>query len=209
MHHIKPWWTLCNTSFSKIMVSVGSRRLLPDGVMLAVFICMAFCFGRAALPMEDPPAFLMEQVGGGWVELGHGFKNTGFRQYADELGPDGIIKLTEEYHISPEVLANPDWTRPLENGERLDIGVEDGKIAGFNRSWTTAWSRMTLAVPLEPDRMTLEDWPALPGIGAKLAARIEFDRQKNGDFGSLGAVQRVSGIGPKRIASWKEYFFRQ
>ncbi|MCP3177174.1 helix-hairpin-helix domain-containing protein [Desulfuromonas sp. KJ2020] len=54
--------------------------------------------------------------------------------------------------------------------------------------------------------MSLADWTVLPGVGPKLAERIEKDRQKNGDFGSLEALQRVKGIGPKRINSWKFFF---
>nr|WP_283775430.1 helix-hairpin-helix domain-containing protein [Desulfuromonas sp. CSMB_57] len=54
--------------------------------------------------------------------------------------------------------------------------------------------------------MTLRDWEALPGIGPKLAERIEEDRQKNGDFGVWSEVQRVKGIGPRRIEALEKYF---
>ena len=37
----------------------------------------------------------------------------------------------------------------------------------------------------------------LPRIGPALAARIVADRRINGEFGSLEALQRVRGIGPK------------
>jgi competence protein ComEA len=189
------------------MVRNAAKRLLPDSVLLAAFIGLAFSLGRVVLPVGDPPAFLMEPVGSGWVELGQGFDPAGFRQYFGDLGPGGIINLTQGNLIDPEVLENPDWIRPFENGERLDIRLNGGKIAGFHRSWMTAWSRITLAIPLNPDRMMRDDWPALPGIGKKIAERIELDRQKNGDFGNLRALQRVSGIGPKRIAAWEGYFY--
>jgi competence protein ComEA len=41
----------------------------------------------------------------------------------------------------------------------------------------------------------------LPRIGPALAARIVADRQQRGPFGSLDALQRVRGIGPKLAAS--------
>jgi competence protein ComEA len=41
----------------------------------------------------------------------------------------------------------------------------------------------------------------LPRIGPALAARIVADRQGRGPFGSLEALQRVRGIGPKVAAS--------
>ena len=40
----------------------------------------------------------------------------------------------------------------------------------------------------------------LPKIGPALAARIVADREARGAFGSLGALERVRGIGPKLAA---------
>jgi competence protein ComEA len=54
--------------------------------------------------------------------------------------------------------------------------------------------------------MVGDDWQALPGIGPKLAERIEVDRQKNGEFASLEDLKRVSGIGKKRIEAWRIFF---
>ena len=188
------------------MAKVFCRHLLPDSVMLAAFVWMIFGFGRAVLPAGDPPAFLLERSGGIRVELGQGFRVSGACQIFGEMAPASIIYLTEGRVVAPHLLQNPDWTKPLENGERLDIQLDGEKINAFHRSWMSAWARITLSVPLDPDRMTQEDWSALPGIGKKLAARIEIDRQKNGEFGDLRALQRVPGIGPKRLIAWQEYF---
>ena len=68
--------------------------------------------------------------------------------------------------------------------------------------------RMVLAIPLQPQTMTLDDWQALPGIGPKLATAIELDRQKNGEFCTLADLDRVPGIGPGRLAAWKMYFLK-
>lgn len=59
-----------------------------------------------------------------------------------------------------------------------------------------------LARPLAPneridvDRASIEDLTRLPRIGPALAARIVRDREADGPFGTLEALQRVSGIGP-------------
>ena len=188
------------------MAKLFGRHLLPDSVMLAVFVWIIICAGRAVFPEGDPPAFLLERTGGVYIELGQGFRDSGVRQFFGETAPAGIIYLTDGRNAAPDILRDPDWTRPLENGERLELQLDDEKIISFRRSWMTASTRITLSVPLGPDRMTEEDWSALPGIGAKLANRIEADRQKNGDFGDLKSLQRVPGIGPKRISAWQEYF---
>ncbi|HEX2718155.1 MAG TPA: helix-hairpin-helix domain-containing protein [Gemmatimonadaceae bacterium] len=49
---------------------------------------------------------------------------------------------------------------------------------------------------IDVDRANAEELEALPRIGPALAARIVEDRERNGAFGSLEALQRVRGIGP-------------
>lgn len=65
---------------------------------------------------------------------------------------------------------------------------------------------MLLGIPLVPDQMDFADWDALPGIGPELAKTIMDNRQENGDFGSFGALQRVPGIGEKKLKKLKRYF---
>lgn len=62
-----------------------------------------------------------------------------------------------------------------------------------------------LARPLRPgekvdlDRASAVDLSRLPRIGPALAERIVADRNARGPFGSLAALERVSGIGPSAI----------
>jgi competence ComEA-like helix-hairpin-helix protein len=49
---------------------------------------------------------------------------------------------------------------------------------------------------VDVDRATAEELETLPRIGPALARRIAADRESNGAFGSLEALQRVKGIGP-------------
>ncbi len=182
------------------------RQPLPDSMVLAAALFMVFWFGRAVLPVEDPPAFAVASSAGIWVELGSGFREPGMRQYFAEIAPMDVMELTQAQRVISKDLARPDWHKALENGERLDLRLDDGNITEFKRSWMSAWARLALGVPLHPDRMTQEDWSALPGIGKTLALRIEQERQRSGDFGDLEALQRVPGIGPKRISAWQEYF---
>ncbi len=66
--------------------------------------------------------------------------------------------------------------------------------------------RVSMGIPLHPDRMSLDDWQFLPGIGEALASRIELNRQKYGDFVSLEGLARVQGIGLKSIEKWQVFF---
>jgi competence protein ComEA len=50
---------------------------------------------------------------------------------------------------------------------------------------------------------TLDQLDALPGVGAKLAARIVDYRQKNGGFKKLEDLMNVQGIGEKNFLKLK------
>jgi competence protein ComEA len=80
------------------------------------------------------------------------------------------------------------------------------QVVAIERDWMPSGQRIALGVPLHPDHMSAADWQILPGVGTRLAERIEQDRQENGDFNSLEAVARVSGIGPRRLETWREFF---
>lgn len=50
--------------------------------------------------------------------------------------------------------------------------------------------------PIDLDRASAEEIETLPGIGPALARRIVGDRDANGPFGCLVALDQVRGIGP-------------
>ena len=94
----------------------------------------------------------------------------------------------------------------LETGRRIDLDRQGSEKLSISLSWMSASQRVTLGIPLHPDKMTQLDWEFLPGIGEKLAAKIEMNRQKNGDFGSLDGLLRIKGIGSSKIELWEEFF---
>jgi len=185
-----------------------SRRDPRQGLTLFVVLLagyLAVLSGRECLRHEGPPAFVVSSPHGIWIDLGDGFPVQGAQQIFDALLPAGAKKLTIDFDgfamITDELLR-----RPLESGERLDILPEERDKRCLRRSWMTAAQRIALGIPLHPDRMKVADWECLPGIGPGLAQRIEANRQKNGDFGPFENLQRVKGIGAKRLAAVKEFF---
>lgn len=55
------------------------------------------------------------------------------------------------------------------------------------------------------DRAPADEIARLPRIGPALAARIVDDREANGPFGSLEALDRVSGVGPGLLTAIEPY----
>jgi len=177
----------------------------PAFALLAVLIFLGVLLSREVFHNGDLPVFLPQEQGIMQIELTGGDLVAGMYQFYDGLTPADVIKLT-----MPEMslILGPDtgWFQPLSNGEILRFNKKDQKIALLRREWMPASHRIAMGIPLHPDRMTQTDWLVLPGVGAGLAARIESDRQKNGEFGSLKALARVNGIGVKRLNHWKIFF---
>jgi len=139
------------------------------------------------------------------VEFGRGFCPAGVYQIFD--GPQAqIAKYLTTCDVRQQRLLDTLDVAQLKQGEKLEIIDKIGHEKGLDSAWMSASLRISLGVPLHPDRMTLDDWVDLPGIGGKTAARIEADRQKNGVFGSLEALCRVPGLGVKRIDKLKKFF---
>lgn len=182
--------------------------LTPRGTLVLVLIllvCFSVTFSRAVFREKGPPAFFLEKHQGITVLLGDGFPSPGVYQFSDGTTPMGVIGLTGLAFKENQV-SHPALSSPLQSGEMLTCSLEGLKIGTLQRSWMPAKQRMALSIPLHPECMNYEDWQALPGIGPRLAEKIEKDRQQNGDFGSLEGLKRVRGIGPKRIKVWKIFF---
>lgn len=181
------------------------------GLLLAVVLLLATAgiqYGLVApFVGEGHQAVSIGESDGIWVELGEGFPQLGVHQFIDETALCGAIQMTLGVKGHARCLKTFS-SHPLVSGEFLSLNAEDPEIIDVKRSWMTAGRRIVLAIPLQPEAMTRDDWQALPGIGPKLAAAIESDRQKNGDFQSLADLARVPGIGPGRLAAWKMYFLK-
>jgi len=63
------------------------------------------------------------------------------------------------------------------------------------------------ARPLDPNLATQADLEALPGIGPVLAKRIIAYRTAHGPFKKIGDLEKVSGIGPKKLEKIEPYLF--
>jgi competence protein ComEA len=178
------------------------------GVFILIFLLLLIGiweFYRArnsgeALEMESP---LPSR--GTLVFLGEGFPEKGIHQFYDDPTPQSVIHMTLP-GIASIAVDSTLLNSSLRSGEGLELFSENGQIVEIKRFWIPSEQRMALFIPLHPDRMSRRDWEALPGIGPGLAERIEKNRQKNGDFGCLESLERIKGIGEKRIQKLKKYF---
>ena len=165
-----------------------------------------FRLSRVIFPARDEsPAFYANNPGYVTVYLGAGFKNQGYHQIIDGIFAAAVIQMAGA-QITPKLRKSLAEKGPLHSGEGLEIDLLNAKVLEVRRFFVSAGQRITLEIPLHPDTMKANDWQALPGIGPRLAERIMADRQKNGDFGNLEALERVKGIGTGTVKRLSEFF---
>ncbi|TLM66415.1 MAG: hypothetical protein FDZ69_06265 [Deltaproteobacteria bacterium] len=172
----------------------------------AVFVLLIVTLSRGVLLPQDPPALPVQAVGTVRVLLGAGFAEPGVHQFSDGLTVRSVIELTGGGAAGDA--AGPAGVGDLFLAEGMAFDVVDlsENKREIWQGWMPARQRLALGIALHPDRMSREDWEALPGIGPRLAEQIENDRQIYGDFGSFEALERVKGIGPGKLKGLRAYF---
>ena len=180
-----------------------NRRAVAT-VIIVVLMFVGLNWNRFARDTGEP-VFLRETAGV-WVLLGEGFSDVGLaRQFNDDCHLKSVIGLTN-HSFAADVQRIVSDNPLVESGRRIDLIVQETEIQSISFSWMTAGQRVALGIPLHPDRMTLSDWEFLPGVGAKTAVKIKQNRHENGDFGSFEGVRRIKGVGPSKMASWRQFF---
>lgn len=60
--------------------------------------------------------------------------------------------------------------------------------------------RLLLGVPLDLNAAAARELAFVPGLSPRLAAEVVADREARGPFGRVDDLERVRGVGPKRLA---------
>jgi competence protein ComEA len=171
--------------------------------------CLAatfFFIGHGASRKGAPVAFLHPAVAGNTVRLKGHVPIPGVYGFPDNTDLATAIKMTVPL-LAGKVSDKELLDAQLKNGDIVEVVTKDQEHVEIIITKMKAKERMVLGIPLHPDQMDFADWESLPGIGPGLAKRIMDDRQKYGDFGPIESLQRVPGIGEKKLQELKKYFY--
>ena len=83
--------------------------------------------------------------------------------------------------------------RMMKDAERHGVIICPPILNGSGRSWRPV------------NGMVVAGWEAIPGVGAKMADRIEASREKDGEFNSWDNMARIPGIGPKKVEAMEAF----
>lgn len=191
-----------NTNLRKILNRSATVRVLGT-TLIALVISILLLQSRSLHRKEKTPAFFVPTAEEHcWIEIQN---RAGKRQIYDVLVADCVDQMTLWVGASPSqarYLGSINYV----SGQHIEIVSKDDGNEELEFGWMRAGKRMALGILLHPDRMDVIDWQDLRGIGPALAHRIINDRQKNGDFGCVVNLKRISGIGDKTLSVVHPWF---
>ena len=181
------------------------KQLFALWFLSACLAATLFSAGHEASRKGLPVAFLRYTATGTLVRLKGSVPATGIYRFPEDARVGAVINVTAPL-LAGKVADKALLETKLQNGNIIEITAKDRQHPGITIEKMRAKERMLLGIPLDPDLMDFADWDSLPGIGPGLAKSIMADRHKNGAFGSIGSLQRVPGIGEKKLRELKKYF---
>lgn len=103
----------------------------------------------------------------------------------------------------------PSSSKILETGTLLTVGKESPKEIHVKIERMAANKLLVFSIPLDLNRVSIEDLCLIPGIGESLAQKIITYRERRRGFRSVEELKNVNGIGEKKFHSFKTYFVIQ
>lgn len=174
-------------------------------LILAVAVFIPVCAKNRTVPVREQAVFLHYTSGYSLIKVKGTHDLDGVYRFSDGVTLRDVKKMT---NATGEVIVNGrnGLDDLLNNGDLVEFSKKTGNSLEMTVKTMTASEMILLGIPLDPDGMSRQDWESLPGIGPALAKAIIDDRQKNGDFGKVGALLRVPGIGKGKLELLRKYF---
>jgi competence protein ComEA len=164
---------------------------------------------RGIFQGEDTPVLFLPEgtppSGTVTIRVDGNVVNPGIYQYHHADDTITVMKMTVTGH---GVCGAKDslLSHGINSGDVLWVSRKKGNLLEIEKKSMSTSEKMILGIPLDPNKMTVDDWVKLPGIGYATAERIVEDRQNNGDIFCLEELERVRGIGKAKIRQVKKFF---
>jgi competence protein ComEA len=180
------------------------RRLIL-WVMMLVFTIVIYMKSHGPENKGSPVAFFNNQKAGITVKVAGNVGFPGIYFVPEKATVNTVINMAVPAGKQKQV-AHSLADAQLKNGDVVEILRYSGQHINIIIKNMRAQDRIMLGIPLELNRMDVDDWDCLPGIGPVLAARIVNDRQLNGDFSCVSDLKRIQGIGETKVQQLEGYF---
>jgi competence protein ComEA len=164
--------------------------------------------GHRISPSRETVAFLpggSAKSGGVTIRIEGNLVKPGIYHFDNDVSVGTVTIMTVPFLRNPSRIYS--WFKNrLYSGDVVNIQFDNVEHVEIIKKTMSVSERMTLGIPLDPNRMTAEEWEQLPGIGPSLARKIIIERQINGGYATIKDIKRVFGIGAAKVQQLECYF---
>lgn len=127
-----------------------------------------------------------------------------------ESAPTSFVSSSEQTIFEIEypggvskVYLLPKQESEIKNGSKIAIATNEGKEGSVYIGLMSGEKHIIFSIPLDINQAAAKDFEALPDIGPKLAERIVETRERLGGFKTIDDLQKVKGVGGKKLDKLK------
>jgi competence protein ComEA len=173
--------------------SMGQQKILFFLALLIFFLLFFKFYFHPSPPPEETYKETVVEVSGGVQHPGvYIFKNPPtLKEAVDKAGGLKEAALFDKVSLS----------ELLETGTLLTVAKESPNEVKIKVARMEANKLLVFSIPLDLNRVSVEDLCLIPGIGESLAREIVTYREKRNGFRSVEELKNVKGIGEQK---WKD-----
>jgi competence protein ComEA len=177
--------------------SLGQQRIL---FVLALFLLGILTFKF----YYSPPARLEEITKEIVIEVIGEVRNAGV--YIFQHSPTLKEAIEKAGGLKePGLLDQDSFSESLKTGALLNVRKESHQETRIKIETMEAHKLLVFSIPLDLNRVSMEDLCLIPGIGESLAREIIAFRERKRGFRSVEELKNVKGIGDKKYQSLKNF----
>lgn len=183
---------------------LGEKQLLGAVVLLlAVVTVVTVKISTRSLPppfFSAPPIFSEQTVSSTAIQVAMDGTGEGIYFFEGRVTVRDVLEAVTPSRMSlfeAEMSGNY-----LSHGDRLVVGFNPPSI---RRERMEPRVMLALGMPLDVNRVGVEDLVMIPGIGPATAAAIVNHREERGRFRAIRELIAVRGIGEKRLQELKRH----
>ena len=179
--------------------SIGQQKVL---FLLALFILAVLYFKFYFHPPSRPSEEVFREI---IIEVTGEVNKTGIYVFRNAPTLKEVIEKAGGFK-EPILLDTATSSEVLETGTLLNVLKASPKEIKLKIGRMEANKLLTFSIPLDLNRVSVEDLRLIPGIGESLAQEIVTYRKRRKGFRSVEELKNVKGVGEKKYQSYKPFF---
>jgi DNA polymerase-3 subunit alpha len=184
--------------------SIEIRRIISKKLGQAAFQVSMGSFVEGAKRLHDIEPDLAERIWKRLVTSGtYSFVNAHSVAYSMLAWWCAYLKVhhpAEFYAASLSKASHEDAAfRLMKDAQKHEIRVRPPHVSQSTSRWRP------IAIDYDGRPSVLAGWSTIPGLGDKIAEKIDAFREENGEYSTWHDLEAIPGIGPKKVQAWDAF----